>query len=746
MPASRGNHAVYGYILLICLLTKPNGFAQDSREETRRPQRASQDLAAEVKRIFRTRCFECHGDTRREADIHILERESYVGPDAAVVPGSVDGSVLYDFVASDDEDYRMPEAPRPALSKGEIETVRSWIEAGAPEFPRDVADPNSTSGTDSPATAAQTGLDYVLKRILQHVDSQPREDRRFLRYFSSNHLLSSGVTAEELKENEQALAKAVNHLSWQPEIVRPEVVDEGIRTIFVIDIRRLGWHESVFSGTDDESGRTASATDLFDLILLEYPYGLVPEHSDTFVQLHERYIEPAGLIRPVPYVRIDWLISVATQSPLYEDILQLPHDLADLETTIGVNSERNLQSFIARRAGMTLSGVSRNNRVVERHPARYGAYWKSFDFQTSKGLQNMFADPIDFHFAGGEMIWNLPNGLQAYLVTDNAGRRILEAPTAIVTDKFAEDRIVRNGMACMRCHERGMKRFADNVRPAFESVSGSAGLDQLAILRLYAPRDEMNELLDKDEERFLKAMEQALGEPQRGEPLVPTSRKFLDAPLTMTQAAAELGLQNSSGLQPIFRLPQFTRLGLAGLSSGGVIRRDTWEDYFDRVARQLGTGVPVVPVDGLTRPDHLADGGLATTLSISTNKHSNVFSPGEEMVITIRNDSSEDVFMELIGTSARGSIAVLTETVQKLSRGDSFRFPQTGTITIQPQLGTEFITVFAAPQQFRSGTIIRGNNAADRFLHDFSSFSPESATVNNDPAKLIKKTLRIETR
>ncbi|MCA9085238.1 MAG: hypothetical protein KDA81_14335 [Planctomycetaceae bacterium] len=701
-------------------------------------------LAADVKRIFRTRCLECHGDTRREADIHILERSSFVGEDAAVVPGSVDGSVLYDFIASDDEDYRMPEAPRPALSKGEIETVRKWIEAGAPEFPRDVAQPESI-GADQSLTN-NTGAEYVLTQILKHIDTVPRDDRPFIRYFSSNHLLTSGVTSEELKENRQALAKAINHLSWQPDIVVPKVVDEKTETIFAVDIRRLGWQESVFKSADSSHSDFAAGVDLFDLVLLEYPYGLAFEHSETFTQLFERYMEPAGLIRPVPFVRIDWFISVALQSPLYEDLLQLPHELAELEEEIGVDSAENIRNFVARRAGMTLSGVSRNNRVVERHPARYGAYWKSFDFQTSKGQQNMFADPLEFHFAGGEMIWNLPNGLQAYLVTDNAGHRILEAPTAIVTDKFAEDRVVRNGMACMRCHERGMKRFADNVRPAFEAVTGSTGLDKQQILRLYATRDEMNDLLDKDQKRFMDAMEEALGEPQQAEPIVPTSRKFLDAPLTMTQAAAELGLKDSSGLQSVFRLPQFTQLGLAGLSAGGVIRRDTWEDYFDRVARQLGTGVPVAPVDGLTRPDQLADSTLAATLTLSTNKRSNVFSPGEEMVIHVANNTDQDMFFELIGTSARGKIAPLTNGVRMLKKGESFRFPETGSITIQPQLGTEFITVFANPESFEPGILVRGENTADRFVHGFYGFNADTATVSSDPTRLIKKTLRIETR
>ncbi|MEQ9408156.1 MAG: c-type cytochrome domain-containing protein [Fuerstiella sp.] len=701
------------------------------------------DFAAEVKRIFRTRCFECHGDTRREADINILEHESYVGADGTVVPGDLGASVLFDYVASDDEDFRMPEAPRPPLSAGEIELIKKWIESGAPAFPEDVDQP-----ADDHHDAALThviGAEYVLSRILQHVEATPRDDRRFLRFFSSNHLLTAGATAAELTEHRHALAKAVNHLSWQPDIVQPTIVDEGTGTLFAVDIRELGWHETPFTSAGNDTSELADHFNLYDQVLLEYPYGMAFESSATYQRLFDVYLKPAQLVRPVPCVRIDWFVSVATQSPLYEDMLQLPHDLAELEADLGVDSASNLESFVARRAGMTLSGVSRNNRVVERHPARYGAYWKSYDFQSSRGLQNMFADPIDFHYAGGEMIWNLPNGLQGYLVTDTAGNRILEAPTSIVTDKFAEDKVVRNGLACMRCHDRGMKRFADNIRPAFASLPDRSGVRRAEVLKLYPPKKKMDELLDRDQERFLAALEKALGDPPQGEPLIPTSRKFLDAPLTLRQAAAELGLKDSAGLQTVFQLPQFTQLGLAGLASGGVIRRDTWEDYFDRVVRQLGIGVPIAAVDGLTRPDHLSD-GLAVGLKISTNKRSNIFSPNEEMFITVKNDSGVDLFIELVGSSARGDMVVLTADVLSLKNGQTFRFPETGSITIQPRLGTEFITVFASPDRFSPGTLLRGEDSPDRFVHGFYHYNPDETRVDDNPVKLIKKTLKIETR
>ena len=99
---------------------------------------------------------------------------------------------------------------------------------------------------------------------------------------------------------------------------------------------------------------------------------------------------------------------------------------------LGVDARDALERFAARRAGVTDSGVSKNNRVVERLTGRQTPYfWKSYDFSSSRGPQNMFRDPVDLHRAGGEMVWGLPNGLQAYFVVNQRGERIEAAPTAI---------------------------------------------------------------------------------------------------------------------------------------------------------------------------------------------------------------------------------------------------------------------------------------------------------------------------
>ncbi len=452
-------------------------------------------LAARVKTIFRSRCLECHGGSKTNAGVKVLDHDLLVNRKHKIVPGKPEASPLFQLITADD-DAVMPPAGQPRLSPADIEAVRQWIATGAPPFPADVARPAEKD--KDKALKDVVGIDYVLKKILEHERSQPVEDRRFLRYFSINHLLTGGASREDLDLERAALAKAINHLTWEPRIVPLTAIDEPTGTIFVVDLRQLGWHKQLFDIVRQGKDLARGKLNLFDLVLLEYPYGVIYQDSETFDRLAEEFLQPSGMIRPIPYIRGDWFVSVATQPPLYEDLLQLPFDLGELESMLGVDCETNLHNSIARRGGLAVSGVSRNNRVVERHPLRTGAYWKSYDFRSSKGRDNIFTDPIHLHPAGGEIIFNLPNGLQGYCLVNGRGDRLAAADTAIVTDKFAEDKTVRNGLACMRCHDRGMKGFEDTMRPALQRLTGTPAFDKRFALSLYPERPEMDRYLRED--------------------------------------------------------------------------------------------------------------------------------------------------------------------------------------------------------------------------------------------------------
>ncbi len=728
-----------GSVVLLALLPGPFLISSSSAQE-------AAALASQVKELFRVRCLECHGGSKTNAGVKILDRELLLRK-KKVVPGKPDDSPLYQAITAGDESV-MPPAGQPALNEQEKDAVRRWIAAGAPAFPADAGKPDETKR--EAAFKDVSGVDYVLKRILAHVRDARPEDMPYLRYFSINHILMAGATPAELELQRDALAKAINHLSWEGTLVRPRAIDPPADSILVIDIRQLGWHLQPFERIKDGKSIGKSPLNLFDLVLLEYPFGLAYEDSETWERLLREYTVPAGLVRPIPYVRADWFVSTITQPTLYEDLLQLPFTLKELEARLGVDSDANLANGIARRAGLAVSGVSRNNRVVERHPLRSwrGSYWKSFDFKSSKGPENIFKDPIQLHPTGGEMIFNLPNGLQGYLVADGKGNRVEAAPTDIVTDKFAEDRTVRNGLSCMRCHDQGMKGFADAVRPALLRLPGLPGFDKRLALQLYPEAKVMDGLLKEDGERFLKALAKALGKPQGREPLIPVSHRYLDEPLSLTTAAGELGLNDPAGLEAVFRAPQFTVLGLVPLTAQGVIRRDSWEDYFDLIVSSMGLALPLPAVDGVIRRDFPA-GTAPVNVELKTSKRSNTFEPGEEMRIQVTNKGKAAVFIELIGTNSKGRKRILTQVI-KVEPGQTYAYPPEGEPALKSKatLGKEQITLFASDTAFPAGELLRGKGVTDRVVHAFWTVERKDGRtrVIQNPARLVKKTIDVETR
>lgn len=299
----------------------------------------------------------------------------------------------------------------------------------------------------------------------------------------------------------------------------------------------------------------------------------------------------------------------------------------------------------------------------------------------------------------------------------------------------------------MRCHDQGVKDFTDDVRPSVEGIPASAGLNRRLILELYPPQKVLDESLNGDRERFMSAMEKVLGHPQVQEPLIPVSQRFLDSPLQLASVAGELGLNEAGDLKAMFKQPSFTALGLVPLVNRGVVRRDMWEDYFDQVVRALGLGVPIVSLDGVIRRDYLpTHSGLQVTLSSS--KKNNVFAPGDELFFVVENKGPKPVFVELIGTGTKGEMIVLVPPTKTLAPGAKLRFPETGSLKVQPALGKEQITLFASEQQFPAAVILRGKNIGDRAVHPFYELKTDRKNLNIgiDGAKVVKHTLEIETR
>jgi phage gp36-like protein len=87
--------------------------------------------------IFQAKCLNCHGDKKQRAMLDLRTKTAIVKggeSGSALKPGSLKGSLLWDKIRTDE----MPEGEQ-KLTPTEKETVRRWIEAGAPGDDKAVA-------------------------------------------------------------------------------------------------------------------------------------------------------------------------------------------------------------------------------------------------------------------------------------------------------------------------------------------------------------------------------------------------------------------------------------------------------------------------------------------------------------------------------------------------------------------------------------------------------------------------------
>ena len=157
---------------------------------------------------------------------------------------------------------------------------------------------------------------------------------------------------------------------------------------------------------------------------------------------------------------------------------------------------------------------------------------------------------MTFRHDGGEVVFNLPNGLQGYYISDDTGKRIDEAPTDIVSNPAASNPAVRNGLSCIGCHTEGMKTFEDEVRAVVLRQPNSAAKAQA--LRLYVEQQEMDRYVVEDTERYREALEATGGVFGGIEPV----HRFYEAfqgPVDTAYAAAAVGLEAETFRQQISR-------------------------------------------------------------------------------------------------------------------------------------------------------------------------------------------------
>jgi len=697
------------------------------------PLRAVSAGEAEVLSIFERHCADCH----REDEVPILHSGINL---LSLLSSEEDVADIIDRVTRGERARgRMPKsrggpgdpgyvAP---LSEKEIATLATWAKG-------ELATPTPSGSGDPPAPAAAAEdersflpLRDEIRAIAADLRALERARQPFARYLTLSNLANLRDAEGRFVESEAqldayraALGKLVNSVSRGARVVPPAAIDER-RLVYRLDLRDYGW----------------SSGEWERIVAKGYPYGL--RGIDT--RAESEIAELSG--SRSAWVRGDWFVFAASQPPLYHDLLKLPATEQELEQQQGVDTLANLRAGRALRAGFRLSGVSQGNRLIERHEAATGMYWKSYDFTplVRTGGHDLFRSPLgppgagltrnpdrEFHHDGGEVIFQLPNGLHGYYLATEDGTRIDRGPTEIVQDRKRRDGAIINGISCMACHDQGMKRAKvdehgrDTIEAIFDEVGPvalAAGLDRDERHRvedLYQSAAALAAAFDADERAYLAALARAT--PGFDQPIDPVSRLYnrFRQDIRVETLAAEFGEEDAAFLARLkeSRDPDLESIA-AQFEAGLGFPRPSWIDQFKKIAQTFGYSLmDFDPVDYAEYTSGAAEAGgnagkvalnEGGTLRISTDKPS--YRKGDLLTVDVR--STEGVYLRLYHLSAERKLQQIFpnaartdnfirggETVTIGSKGRGELRPGEFRFRMKEPFGTEIILAVASPVQF----------------------------------------------
>jgi hypothetical protein len=514
--------------------------SKSKSEVTSRSISSVNKLVSNVSTIFSENCASCHKPGEKGGELtDIMDLESLIDQEF-VVPSSRKSPLLTLMKSG-----KMP--PSGSIDNAKIALVEKWIMEGAVTS---VGDKKSSREFVREADVFRLAAEDLLGAV-------DKEDREYMRYFSSVHLYNSGASDELLATAASGINKLINSLS-SSNTVKPATVVFADKGIYRIDLRDYDW-----------------TAETWEKMIRVYPYLIVPKDTKGLGNLQK----DTGTT--VPVVRTDWFLATASRAPIYYDLLDFPGTLAEFEKKFGVNSVQNIAGGKAVRAGFNNSGVSKENRIIERIEGSDGPFWRSYEFGTSLTDQNIFERPLGpivagrqaattFREDGGEFIVTLKNGMLGFYIAGRNKKRLSSVPT-----EPEEDEIIA-GASCMACHKKGYIHRGDMVN---DKVKENAQLASIAaeVEQLYIPSEKLKKLVEEDSESYRSTLKKAGVDLENGEPVNRIARGY-ELAIPLAQVAAEAGATEEELISALENSPALSEL--AEWFNDGKINRVDFNEFF----------------------------------------------------------------------------------------------------------------------------------------------------------------------
>ena len=574
-------------LALIVTLTAAPAAAQQT-------QVTGDELDQQVLAVFRNRCVVCHDNRRGDAagDVSdLLDLAAISATDRGYINREQpQNSYLRELISTG----AMPKAAwkdvrsNGPLTAEEKKQVLAWIDRGGPS-PKWLAEQEQVKQAGLRQDISEPELVSRIATDLQKLSGTPLQNARYLAITNLHNMDS--ISAEQLQLYREALVKALNSLSRSSDVLGLEnapapskvVPIDSERTIYRFDLRQIGWKPEDW-----------------ERLVKHNPYGII--HRNGAGKVIEKLTTSE-----VPWLRADWFCFAALQPPLYHDFVNIPKQLQDLEQRLGLNRIDNISQRTVARAGFARSGVSVNNRLLERHAFPGGYYHISYDFGRNDGTANFFENPfgpagslgrtLQFIHDGGEVIYRMANGFQAYALVRADGGRLSIAPSAIVHDNSMPGGAIINGISCLSCHYDGMKpenpaaaAKLDEVRDiALNNPRQFNADDRELITELFPPQAEFGKLLENDRQSFRRALDAAGIRRGPEEPCRALFDQFARN-LDLEAVAGDFGLTTEALTELLNREGEIRQLAVR-LKTGGVPRQ-LYVIEFRRIVTLAGIGDP----------------------------------------------------------------------------------------------------------------------------------------------------------
>lgn len=368
------------------------------------PPHLPSSLAERAQTVLEKHCARCHQSGALHGQLvpdggiaNILSLDAIARNSALVRPGEPDSSPLYQQMIA----RQMPPDTANNGATGvppeaaEIRAIRAWIKSLAAPIAGEC--PNR-------APLTRDTIVTTVSRWLDAIGSDRAADTRFI---SLANIYTACASDAELAAYRQGIVAILNSLTWSPNPVAVETVGDTL-AILAVRLSGLGWTKAQW---DELANRYPPAA------RLDMPEAITRQTTTA-----------------VPLVSGDRLAHEVMKPELYNKLLGLPPELADLAGKLGIDLSAAREGRTVHRGIVPDSTITGGARIIERYPTARGALWMAHDFATADKTRILDHPLLPWPSAnakdersqlpvtsGSRVLFALPNGMPAFMRFDAEG-------------------------------------------------------------------------------------------------------------------------------------------------------------------------------------------------------------------------------------------------------------------------------------------------------------------------------------